>query len=117
MSHLQKFPICVNIGSFVVLFARCTPGFGTFVGICRFLYQDVRPTHARFLAVNIAKLNWKGLCIYPAYTRVSLVFGFASIRLVYVVVSGMLVLYEVFFKIGTNIFKSIFISAIFKFVH
>jgi hypothetical protein len=30
-------------------------------------------THARFLAVDIARLNWKGLCIYLAYTRVLLV--------------------------------------------
>ena len=72
MSHLQKFPICVN-GSFLMIYARCTPGFGTFVGIRWFLYQGVCPTYARFLAVDIAKLNWKGLCIYPAYTRVSLV--------------------------------------------
>ena len=34
MSHLQKFAICVNIGSFVVMYARCTPGFGGVVGIC-----------------------------------------------------------------------------------
>ena len=78
MSHLQKFPICVNIGSFVVLYTRCTPGFGTFVGIRRFLYQDVCPTHARFLAVNIAKLNQKGLCIYRTYTRVLLVWDFLA---------------------------------------
>ncbi len=30
--------------------------------------------------------------------------------------SGILLVYEVFFKIGTNIFNSIFISAVFKLV-
>ena len=43
MSHLQKFPICVNIGSFVVIYARCTPGFGTFVGIRSFCTKMYAP--------------------------------------------------------------------------
>ena len=80
------------------------------------MYQDLCPTHARFLAVDIAKLNRKGLCIYHAYARIFVGLGFAGIYLVYVVVSGILLVCEEFFKIGTNIFTSIFISAIFKFV-
>ena len=108
MSHLQKFPICVNIGSFVVIYARCTPGFGTFVGIRWFLYQDVCPTHARFLAVDIAKLNRKGLCIYQAYTRMLLIWDLLAyaryILSVYYV--GAYSWYMSLHKIGTSIFIS-----------
>ena len=43
MSHLHKFPICVNIRSFVVIYARCTPGFGTVVGIFSFCTKMYAP--------------------------------------------------------------------------
>ena len=33
MSHLQKVPICIECGPFVVMYARCTPGFGGYIEI------------------------------------------------------------------------------------
>ncbi len=35
MSHLQKIPICIDIGPFVVMYARCTPGFAGYIEISR----------------------------------------------------------------------------------
>ncbi len=67
------------------------------------MYQDVCPTHARFLAVDIAKLNRKGLCIYHAYARIFVGLGFAGIYLVYVVVFGILLVKYEGIQIGTSL--------------
>ncbi len=89
MPYSQKFPICIYLGLFVVMYARCTPGFGSYEEISLFLYQDVCAACARYFAIDIAKLNLKGLCIYPEYTRVSFVWDLLAyawyIMLVYYV--------------------------------
>ena len=65
------------------------------------IYGFVCPGYARFLGVDTAKLNWKGLCIYPAYTRGH--WDGICWHMPGICGHIWLLLNEVFFKIGTSI--------------